>query len=632
MKSFQLNFKLFNVTKLTLILVLLGMVTLLSSCGDDDDNVVEPQDIVDVAVANGYSRLADALTEAGLVTTLQGTGPFTVFAPTNAAFEAAGVTSENSFGGLSSDELSAVLRYHVVPGNVTSSDLTTGDVASVEGSNLSIDATNLTVNGVAIIEPFDVSASNGTIHTIGSVLSIPVAEPTLNIVELAQSQANLSILVTALTKFPDLVSALSDVNGTYTVFAPTDDAFAALLGVIGQTELDDIPESVLRRVLEYHVVSGAAVLSTDLMDGQEVDPILADEGDVITVGVGASVTVDNATVTAPDVAATNGVVHIVDGVLTPDLETSIVNTVVEPAYFNTSFTVLTEAVVTAGLLETLISTDDEYTVFAPTNDAFAAAGINSLEGLTANDLSPILLYHVLNSEVKEAGLPATGSAVTTLGGDFYLSINSNGVFINGTTQVTATDIDQDNGVVHVINRTLLPASSDVVDIAIAASSASEGAEFGQLVAALTAVSNNTDTDLVAALKGDGPFTVFAPTDAAFQTLYNAVGDQDEDEDSDIDDLVAAAGLETIATVLQYHVFGGRVFSTDIPNVLDGNASVTLTPLAGGTWDLNSDLSITPTDAVLSIGLDDASIIATEGTVDILGTNGVIHAIDQVILP
>lgn len=608
------------------------MVTLLSSCGDDDDNVVEPQDIVDVAVANGYSRLADALTEAGLVTTLQGTGPFTVFAPTNAAFEAAGVTSENSFGGLSSDELSAVLRYHVVPGNVTSSDLTTGDVASVEGSNLSIDATNLTVNGVAIIEPFDVSASNGTIHTIGSVLSIPVAEPTLNIVELAQSQANLSILVTALTKFPDLVSALSDVNGTYTVFAPTDDAFAALLGVIGQTELDDIPESVLRRVLEYHVVSGAAVLSTDLMDGQEVDPILADEGDVITVGVGASVTVDNATVTAPDVAATNGVVHIVDGVLTPDLETSIVNTVVEPAYFNTSFTVLTEAVVTAGLLETLISTDDEYTVFAPTNDAFAAAGINSLEGLTANDLSPILLYHVLNSEVKEAGLPATGSAVTTLGGDFYLSINSNGVFINGTTQVTATDIDQDNGVVHVINRTLLPASSDVVDIAIAASSASEGAEFGQLVAALTAVSNNTDTDLVAALKGDGPFTVFAPTDAAFQTLYNAVGDQDEDEDSDIDDLVAAAGLETIATVLQYHVFGGRVFSTDIPNVLDGNASVTLTPLAGGTWDLNSDLSITPTDAVLSIGLDDASIIATEGTVDILGTNGVIHAIDQVILP
>ena len=608
------------------------MVTLLSSCGDDDDNVVEPQDIVDVAVANGYSRLADALTEAGLVTTLQGTGPFTVFAPTNAAFEAAGVTSENSFGGLSSDELSAVLRYHVVPGNVTSSDLTTGDVASVEGSNLSIDATNLTVNGVAIIEPFDVSASNGTIHTIGSVLSIPVAEPTLNIVELAQSQANLSILVTALTKFPDLVSALSDVNGTYTVFAPTDDAFAALLGVIGQTELDDIPESVLRRVLEYHVVSGAAVLSTDLMDGQEVDPILADEGDVITVGVGASVTVDNATVTAPDVAATNGVVHIVDGVLTPDLETSIVNTVVEPAYFNTSFTVLTEAVVTAGLLETLISTDDEYTVFAPTNDAFAAAGINSLEGLTANDLSPILLYHVLNSEVKEAGLPATGSAVTTLGGDFYLSINSNGVFINGTTQVTATDIDQDNGVVHVINRTLLPASSDVVDIAIAASSASEGAEFGQLVAALTAVSNNTDTDLVAALKGDGPFTVFAPTDAAFQTLYNAVGDQDEDEDSDIDDLVAAAGLETIATVLQYHVFGGRVFSTDIPNVLDGNASVTLTPLAGGTWDLNSDLSITLMDVVFFIGLDDASIIATEGTVDILGTNGVIHAIDQVILP
>ncbi len=631
MKTFQFNFKLIGVTKLTLILVLLGMVILLSSCGEDDD-VQDPQDIVEVAISSGYTRLADALTQAGLVSTLQGDGPFTVFAPTNAAFEAAGVTTENNFGGLTDAELSAVLTYHVVPANVTSSDLTTGDVASVEGSNLSIDATNLTVNGVAIINPFDVSASNGTIHTIGSVLSIPVAGPTQNIVELAQSQPNLSSLVTALSLFPTLVADLSDANGTFTVFAPTNDAFDALLAAVGQSELTDIPESVIRRVLEYHVIAGTAALSTDLNDGDQLDPVLTDMGDVINVGVGASVTVDGATVTTANVEATNGVVHIIDGVLTPDLETSIVNTVVEPAYFNVNFTVLTEAVVTAGLLETLIDASAEFTVFAPTNDAFAAANINSLDGLTASDLSPILLYHVLDSEVKEAGLPATGSAVTTLGGDFYLSINADGVFINGTTQVTATDIDQDNGVVHVIDRTLLPASSDVVDIAIAASQATEAAEFGQLVAALTAVSNNTNTDLVSALKGDGPFTVFAPTDAAFQTLYNAVGDQDEDQDSDIDDLVAAAGLETIAIVLQYHVFGGRVFSQDIPNVLNGNASVTLTPLAGGTWDLNSDLTITPTDAVLSIGLDDAGIIASEGTIDILGTNGVIHAIDQVILP
>ncbi|MEM8940278.1 MAG: fasciclin domain-containing protein, partial [Bacteroidota bacterium] len=273
------------------------------------------------------------------------------------------------------------------------------------------------------------------------------------------------------------------------------------------------------------------------------------------------------------------------------------------------------------------------TLFAPTDDAFEAIDITSVDNLTADDLELILLYHVLDTEVKEADLPESGSAVATLNGDFYLSINSTGVFINGLSQVTITDIDQDNGVVHVIDRTLTPAAGDVVDIAVAASQATEGAEFGQLVAALTAVSENTTTDLVTALKGDGPFTVFAPTDAAFQALYNAVGDQDVDLDTDIDDLVAAAGLETIAIVLQYHVlsvdgFDGGVFSSDIPNVLNGNNSVTLTPLAGGTWDLNADLTITPTDAVLMLELDDASIIGT----DILATNGVIHTIDQVILP
>ncbi|MEM6735550.1 MAG: fasciclin domain-containing protein [Bacteroidota bacterium] len=630
MKSFRSNFKLKSITRLTLALVLLSMLTILSSCGDDDngDDPRESRDIVDVAIDNGYTRLAEALTEANLVSTLKGTGPFTVFAPTNAAFEAVGITSENNFGGLTTEGLADLLTYHVIEGDVTSDELTTGEVASLEGSSLLIDATSLTVNEVSIIEPFDVEASNGTIHTIQSVLSVPQ-----DIVELAQSQSSLSTLVEALTKFPDLVTALSDEDQTYTVFAPTNDAFTTLLGVIGQTSLDDIPESVIRRILEYHVVLGSAVLSSQLMDGDEVDPILADMGDIISVGVGTSVTVDNATVTTADVVATNGIVHIIDGVLIPDLETSIVNTVVEPAYFSVDFEILTSAVVKADLLTTLINRDAEYTLFAPTDDAFEAIDITSVDNLTADDLELILLYHVLDTEVKEADLPESGSAVATLNGDFYLSINSTDVFINGLSQVTITDIDQDNGVVHVIDRTLTPAAGDVVDIAVAASQATEGAEFGQLVAALTAVSENTTTDLVTALKGDGPFTVFAPTDAAFQALYNAVGDQDVDLDTDIDDLVAAAGLETIAIVLQYHVlsvdgFDGGVFSSDIPNVLNGNNSVTLTPLAGGTWDLNADLTITPTDAVLMLELDDASIIGT----DILATNGVIHTIDQVILP
>lgn len=453
--------------------------------------------------------------------------------------------------------------------------------------------------------------------------TLPVQED--SIVTLAAKTPDLSILASAIAIYPDLVSTLG-AEGSFTVFAPTNAAFTALLGVIGQEELEDIPEDVLRRVLEYHVVAGTVALSTDLSDGQSIETVL---GDNVTVSTSGGVSINGANVTAADISASNGVVHIVDAVLVPALELSIVNTVVEPAYFNKDFTTLTAAVVQAGLLETLTNPDAELTVFAPTNAAFEAAGITELP---ANDvLTPILQYHVLGSEVLAENLPATGSAITSLNGDFYLSINDNGVFINGTTEVIATDIDQDNGVVHVIDRTLVPASQNVVEIAVAASEATEGAEFGQLVAALTAVENDADAaNLITALSAaDGSFTVFAPTDAAFQALYDLVGDQDDDDDADITDLVlAAGGLETIATVLQYHVLGSRVFSTDIPNALGDDSSVTLTPLAGGDFVLNDDLTITDTDGALMLGSEDASIVNT----DILGTNGVIHVIDQVILP
>ena len=447
-----------------------------------------------------------------------------------------------------------------------------------------------------------------------------------DIVTIASGSDDLNSLVAALGRFPDLVSTLSDENGTFTVFAPTDGAFTALLDATGQTSLDDLPDNVLRRVLEYHVVADAELLSTTLTDGATATTVL---GEAVSVGVdGSDVTINGANVTTADIEATNGIIHIIDGILVPSLEASILNTVVEPAYFNNQFTVLTEAVVTAGLLETLIDTDEEYTVFAPTNDAFEAAGITSLDGLTANDLSPILLYHVLGEEVLAADLPETGSAIESLNGDFYLSINTNGVYINGLTQVTATDITQDNGVVHVIDRTLIPASDDVVELAVAASTG-DNPEFTQLVAALTAVENDPEVaNLITVLSGDGPFTVFAPTDAGFQALYDLVGDIDEDEDNDINDLVAAAGLDVIATVLQYHVVADRVFSTDIPNLLGEETSVSIGAVAGGNWTLNSNLTITDVDGALELGSVDATIVGT----DLLGTNGVIHTIDQVILP
>lgn len=365
-------------------------------------------------------------------------------------------------------------------------------------------------------------------------------------------------------------------------------------------------------------------MSTDLSDGQMAATILSAD-DKITVGIaGSSVTINGAGVSIPDVKATNGIVHVVDAVLVPELELSIVNTIVEPAYFNKNFSILTEAVVTANLLGTLTNASASLTLFAPDNAAFEAAGITSLAGLTAEDLSPILTYHVIGSEVFGDGLPPTGSAVTTLGGDFYLSINDNGAFINGLSKVTMATLsggalDYDNGIVHLINRTLKPPVNNIVEIAVAASQAVEGAEFGQLVAALSAVENDGTTDnLITILSGAGPFTVFAPTDAAFTSLYASAGV------ADFNALVAATSIETIEAVLKYHVVGARVFSSDLPN-LASNVVATL----GGDITLNlGTLTITATDSALSLGLPDPTIVST----DIMGTNGVIHVIDKVLLP
>jgi len=600
----------------------------LTSCEKDDVNEIPAptNDVVELAQATTeLSTLVTAVVTANLVTTLKGSGPFTVFAPTNEAFAK---LDEGVLEVLLANPtvLADLLKYHVVSGKVLSTDLTTTSVQTLlSGKSISVSVANgVTLNGTASVVEADIEATNGVVHVIDEVLIPEGFElPKDNIVSIAAQTPSLSILVEALSLFPNLVDALSS-DGSFTVFAPTNDAFIALLGVIGQENLSDIPESVIERLLKYHVISGAALMSTDLSDGQMASTLLSDDDKIKVQISGQSVKINGANVTAANIEASNGVVHVVDAVLVPALELSIVNTIVQPAYFSKSFSVLTQAVVTAGLLETLVNPDASFTLFAPSNDAFEAAGITSLTGLTVNDLTPILTYHVLGSKVYANGLPSTGSAVTTLNGDFYLSINNNGVFINGVSQVTVasqagSNLDFGNGVVHVINRTLLPTNKTIVDIAVEASQASSGAEFGQLVAALTAVENDGTTDnLITILSGDGPFTVFAPTDAAFQALYTLA------EVSDFNALVDAVGIGTIEAVLKYHVLGARVFSTDLPN-LESNTVATL----GGniTIDLSA-LKIIDTDAALELGTADASIVAT----DIMGTNGVIHVIDQVILP
>ena len=426
-----------------------------------------------------------------------------------------------------------------------------------------------------------------------------------DIVSIAQSTPELSSLVAALSKYPDLVSTLSGA-GTFTVFAPSNDAFSAALAALGQSSIDDLPEDVLRDILEYHVAASAALRSTDLSDGQAVETV---NGSSITISInGSTVMIDNAQVTAADIEASNGVVHMVNAVLVPPAMLPLVGTILAPVYFDKDFTTLVAAVLAAeGDITSVLLSDgpsgNGLTLFAPTNDAFESAGITELPD--AATLAAVLSYHVLDGTVTSADLPAGSAAIQTLNGDFYLSNVDAGVFINGQSQVTEVDLTGSNGVVHVINRALIPPSQNIAEIVIAASSA-DPAQFTLLLAAVQRA------DLTDVLTSDGPFTVFAPTDEAF----NNAGFPDEAA-------VQNADPQVLTAILTHHVVkaSARVFSTDLTD--------------GQTITMLNDQNIT-------VDLQNLTIQDASGSnppaglvpdlLDIHATNGVIHVIDEVLLP
>lgn len=283
-------------------------------------------DIVDTAIAAGsFTTLVAAVEAAGLVDTLKGEGPFTVFAPTDDAFAALPAGTVEALLADPQGQLTQILLYHVVPGKVMSTDLSDGMTAdTAQGSPVTFTVADgkVMVNGANVVTA-DIEASNGVIHVIDQVIlppdaaaseesaAEPMAAPAGNIAEVAAAAGNFTTLLAAV-EAAGLVDELTGA-GPFTVFAPTDEAFAALPAGTIDTLLAD-PEGALRDILLYHVVSGK-VMSGDLSDGMTADTL---QGAPVTFTVAdGAVKVNDANVVAADVEASNGVIHVIDAVILP---------------------------------------------------------------------------------------------------------------------------------------------------------------------------------------------------------------------------------------------------------------------------------------------------------------------------
>ncbi|WP_299528676.1 fasciclin domain-containing protein [Ulvibacterium sp.] len=624
----------------------------------------EEDNLVDLVVStDALSVLEDAVIKAGLAETLSGDGPFTVFAPTNDAFIALLDILGDDYNSLDDfDEeaeialLKDILLYHVVADEVLAAELAESTVpTALPENNLHIiasgetfvigDASDVDAN----ITGTDILASNGVAHTIDKVLlpqsaiDFVLSLKMKNIVELAVETDDLSLLVEALVQADAGLVEVLGGEGPFTVFAPTNEAFAALLDALGDdyhslADFDtDEEKALLVKVLTYHVVAGTAAFSSGLMDGQQ---ITTEQGEDVTIKINGGVFIKDATdekaeVVGADVEASNGVVHIIDKVLLPqevlDLLTAMtLKTIVEIAVETDDLDLLVEALIqaNAGLVEVLGGTGP-FTVFAPNNHAFAALldalgdDYHSLADFDTDEekalLVKVLTYHVVAGTAAFSSGLMNGQQITTeQGEDVTIKING-GVFIKDATdekaEVVGPDVEASNGVVHIINKVLLP--QEVLDILNPPTPnivqlAQSVDDLSLLVEALI----QADAGLVDVLSGAGPFTVFAPTNQAFADLLDALGD----DYHSLADFDTQAEKDLLAAVLTYHVVSGAaVESSSLTNhqeigTVQGESLFAI--VHGPDIDIRDK-----TDT-------DANVIVP----DQVASNGIVHLIDKVLLP
>jgi len=407
--------------------------------------------------------------------------------------------------------------------------------------------------------------------------------PGLNVLETAAQTGQYSIFVDLVSEV-GLEDAFEDED--VTLFAPSNQAFLDLPDGL----LDNLSEDQIEQIILFHVISGS-VESAEITDRQDAETILGElllierSGDFISINTSASVE-------EADLAASNGFIHRLDEVLLPSAirnELDVAN-IMDVAREAGDFEILTTAVEETGLSTTL-KYDRPTTVFAPTDDAFAEFGIENVEALSADELTEVLLYHVVATDGTSDTFDTQNTLLTLAGDNMFVTIDNNEVTVNASTNVIMADVEAENGTIHAIDNVLLPDSFGTI-----ADNLTKNYNLSTL-AGLLEEQNLTDVfeDETADL------TLFAPTNDAFDAIS-----------AELDGLTD----EEVSETLLYHVLDMTVESGDL-----GESQLVQT--------LNND------EEVLVEFVDGTVLINESSTVqiaDVIGTNGVVHIVDTVLLP
>lgn len=437
--------QLLNFKSLFVSLFFTGSLSLVSAQTNVYDDVI--------AMSPDHTYLVAAIQQEGLESALQdNNATLTVFAPTNEAFDSLAARLNTDINGLLAlPNLDDVLLYHVLGSTVDASAVTNGAVVAPLSPTNTVKLTKTSGGSVyvnhAMVTQADLTADNGVVHVTNEVV-LPVE----TVADIAIDN-NFSTLVTAVAT-SELLPVVTNPFVSLTVFAPTNQAFDNLAVALNTDVNGLLALPNLADVLTYHVLD-VEVASSSVTNGGIVQPVSPTNTLKTTVTGGGDVFVNQAQVTAVDLGADNGIVHVLDAVVLP------VETVVDVAIDN-NFSVLTQAVVTAELLPALTDPLADYTVFAPSDQAFNdfAAELNTdINGLLAlSNLQDVLLYHVIDGSLLAADL-SDGNLTTLNTEDVVVSIGMD-VMINDAT-VQSADVTTDNGVVHSVDRVLNPAEASL---------------------------------------------------------------------------------------------------------------------------------------------------------------------------